>query len=96
MWTTVCPATLAAKSAVPRPRTASTAAPSASIRITVRARRKTSAGSAATAAPTARSGSQAAAVRFQTTSSAPERARFRAIGCPITPRPMNPASMATP
>ncbi len=91
MWTTVCPATRAAKSAVPRPSTASMAVSSASMRNTVSsARSKTSAGSAATSAPAADSGSQRPGVRFQTTSGVPARARLSAMGCPMTPRPTKP------
>jgi hypothetical protein len=96
MWTITCPATRAANSGVPRPSTASTAAPSASIRITTRARANTSPGPSATSAPAARSGSLRAAVRFQTTSGTPAPASRRAMGCPMIPRPMNPTSIAPP
>jgi hypothetical protein len=36
------------------------------------------------------------AVRFQAPARRPERQRFRAMGWPMAPRPMNPAFMAGP
>src|SRR5215218_6761458 len=94
MWTILCCATFRPKSGVPRPKTESIAAPSTSMRITTRARLNTSAGLAATLAPAARSGSLLSGERFQTTSAVPIRARLSAMGCPMTPRPMKPASIA--
>ncbi len=84
MWTTTRPATRAAKPAVPRPRVASIAWSSASMRITTSALAKTSAVSVAVSAPAARSGSVRAAVRFQTISGVPERTSRSAMGCPMT------------
>ena len=95
MWMIVRPASCAANRGVPRPSTASVAASSASMRMTVRARWKTSAGAAATADPACRNGSQRAAVRFQTISGVPARARLSAMGCPMIPSPMNPAGSST-
>ncbi|CAM5451285.1 hypothetical protein SGLAM104S_10600 [Streptomyces glaucescens] len=94
MCTTVRPATRAANSGAPRARTASTAASSASISSTTRVRANTSAASVATSAPAARSGWARSGVRFQTTSGVPADASRRAMGPPITPRPMNPTCTA--
>ncbi len=63
---------------------------SASMRITVPHWPNTSAGSAATCAPSFRKGSHLSAVRFHTTRSVPDVTRFDAIGSPISPSPMNP------
>ncbi len=97
--TTMCPATLRAKAGVARPRTASIAVPSASIRIAMRARRKKSVASVATCAPATRRASALSAERFQTTRPGCARRRFRAMAWPMTPSPAKPrdesASIAT-
>jgi hypothetical protein len=66
------------------------AAPSTSIRMTVRARANTSAASSAGCAPAATSVAVFAGVRFQITSGVPAFARFSAIASPIAPSPMKP------
>jgi len=78
----------------PRARTASIAAPSASIRMTTSHCLKTSADAPATRAPAAASGAHFAGERFQTRSGAPAFTRLSAMGSPIAPRPMKPSGAA--
>jgi hypothetical protein len=71
-------------------RTASIAAASASMRMMVPVRAKTSSAERATAAPASLSAWALAAVRFQTTRGVPAFARLSAIGSPIAPSPTKP------
>src|SRR5581483_5949483 len=91
IWTTVRPATRAAKAAPPRSSTVSIAPPSTSIRKIVAERANTSAVSRATSAPAAARISALARVRFQTRSRVPAFTSVSAMASPIVPRPMKPA-----
>lgn len=70
--------------------TVSTSGELVTIEITMSLRSATSFGVRHTVAPSARSGSARAAVRFVTATGNPARRRLRAMGRPMIPRPTTP------
>lgn len=79
----ILPQTRVANAEVRRPSTASIAALSSSISITVLLRLNRSCSEVACSAPMSTRGSHFSGVRFQTVTGIPARSRLRAIGSPM-------------